>query len=142
MFNNTYAEAIHRYLGYKLYGLGSNANGTKAVSDYIQRLRLEASGVSLEDGCGLSVRNRVTADFVCRFLMEVSKTNYFNDYLKSLALAGESGTVKNMLTGLPSNVTVRMKTGSMTGVRAYAGYIARLHDYVYRLADDENAVFE
>ncbi len=121
--NNTYAEAIHRYLGYKLYGLGSNANGTKAVSDYIQRLRLEASGVSLEDGCGLSVRNRVTADFVCRFLMEVSKTNYFNDYLKSLALAGESGTVKNMLTGLPSNVTVRMKTGSMTGVRAYAGYI-------------------
>lgn len=121
--NNTYAEAIHRYVGHKLFGLGSSANGAKAVSDYLQRLRIESSGVSLEDGSGLSVRNRVTADFICRFLMEVSKASYFDDYLKTIALAGEHGTVKNMLTGLPSNVSVRMKTGSMTGVRAYAGYV-------------------
>ena len=121
--NNTYAEAIHRYVGYKMYGLGSSANGAKAVNDYIQRMRIESSGVNLEDGSGLSVRNRVTADFVCRFLIEVSKASFFDDYLKSLAQAGESGTVKNLLPGLPSNVTVRMKTGSMTGVRAYAGYV-------------------
>ncbi|MBP5190094.1 MAG: D-alanyl-D-alanine carboxypeptidase/D-alanyl-D-alanine-endopeptidase [Bacteroidales bacterium] len=121
--NNIYAEAIHRYLGYKMYGLGSSANGAKAVSEYIQRLRLESSGVALEDGSGLSVRNRVTSDFVCRFLADVAKTNYFDDFLKSLPLAGEHGTVKNMLNGLPSNVQVSMKTGSMTGVRAYAGYV-------------------
>ena len=77
----------------------------------------------LEDGSGLSVRNRVTSDFVCRFLVEMSKTSYFDDYLKSIALAGENGTVKNLLSGLPSNVSVRVKTGSMTGVRAYAGYV-------------------
>lgn len=121
--NNTYAEAIHRYLGYKAYGLGSSANGAKVVGDYIQRLRLQSSGVALEDGSGLSVRNRVTTDFVCRFLTEVSKTSYFDDFRHSLALAGENGTVKNMLNGLPSNVKVRMKSGSMTGVRAYAGYV-------------------
>ena len=121
--NNTYAEAIHRYLGYRTHGLGSSANGAKAVSDFIQRLRLESSGVILEDGSGLSVRNRVTSDFVCRFLVEMSKTSYFDDYLKSIALAGENGTVKNLLSGLPSNVLVRVKTGSMTGVRAYAGYV-------------------
>lgn len=121
--NNIYAEAIHRYLGHKMYGLGSSANGAKAVSDYIQRLRLESSGVALEDGCGLSVRNRVTSDFVCRFLADISKTNYFDDFQKSLPLAGENGTVKNLLSGLPSNVKVRVKSGSMTGVRAYAGYV-------------------
>ena len=121
--NKTYAEAIHRYLGYKAYGLGSSANGAKVVGDYIQRLRLQSSGVALEDGSGLSVRNRVTTDFVCRFLTEVSKTSYFDDFRHSLALAGENGTVKNMLNGLPSNVKVRMKSGSMTGVRAYAGYV-------------------
>ena len=121
--NNTYAEAIHRYLGYKLYGLGSGANGAKAVRDFIQRKGLEASGVVLEDGSGLSVRNRVTCDFVCRFLSEMTRMTYFDDYQKSMALAGENGTVKNMLTGLPSGVKVRMKTGSMTGVRSYAGYV-------------------
>ncbi|MBP5548374.1 MAG: D-alanyl-D-alanine carboxypeptidase/D-alanyl-D-alanine-endopeptidase [Bacteroidales bacterium] len=122
--NNIYAEAIHRYLGYNAHGLGSSANGAKAVSDYFRRLRLETSGVNLEDGSGLSVRNRITTDFVCRFLSELSKTSYFDDFARSLALAGENGTVKNMLTGLPSNVKVRMKTGSMTGVRSYAGLVA------------------
>ena len=121
--NNTYAEAIHRFVGYKQYGMGSSANGAKAVNDYIQRLRLESSGVNLEDGSGLSVRNRITTDFLCRFLCEMAKTPFFGDYEKSLALAGENGTVKNLLTGLPSNINVRMKTGSMTGVRAFAGYV-------------------
>ncbi len=121
--NNTYAEAIHRFVGYKQYGMGSSANGAKAVNDYIQRLRLESSGVNLEDGSGLSVRNRITTDFLCRFLCEMAKTPFFGDYEKSLALAGENGTVKNLLTGLPSNINVRMKTGSMTGVRALAGYV-------------------
>lgn len=121
--NNTYAEAIHRYIGYKMYGLGSSSNGAKAVDDYIQRLRLESSGVALEDGSGLSVRNRVTADFLCRFLSEIAKKPYFEDFKHSLPQAGSTGTVKNMLSGLPSNVSVWMKSGSMTGVRAYAGYV-------------------
>ena len=88
--NNTYAEAIHRYLGYKAYGLGSSANGAKVVGDYIQRLRLQSSGVALEDGSGLSVRNRVTTDFVCRFLTEVSKTSYFDDFRHSLERTAQS----------------------------------------------------
>jgi len=121
--NNIYAESIHRFLGYKMNGLGSNANGNKAVADYIKRLNLEASGIVLDDGCGLSMHNRLTADFLCRFLCEVAKTNYFNDFLKSLPSAGESGTVKKMLTGLPPKVSVSMKSGSMTGVRSFAGYV-------------------
>ncbi len=121
--NNTYAEAIHRYLGFKVHGLGSSTNGAKAVNEFLQQLRIETSGVNLEDGSGLSVRNRVTTDFMCRFLCAMSKAPYFNDFEKTLALAGENGTVKNMLTGLPSNTSVRMKSGSMTGVRAYAGYV-------------------
>lgn len=121
--NNMYAEAIHRYMGYKSHGIGSSANGAKAVSEYFQKLHLENSGVNIEDGCGLSVRNRLTTDFMCRFLKEVYKTPYFSDYEKTLALAGENGTVKNLLNGLPSNINVRIKSGSMTGVRAFAGYI-------------------
>ncbi len=121
--NNTYAEAIHRYLGYKAGGLGSAANGCKAIDDYIKLLKLEHSGVTFEDGCGLSRNNKVTTDFLCRFLTEVSKASYFEHFYKSLALAGENGTVKNMLKGLPAGVSVRMKSGSMGGIRAYSGYI-------------------
>jgi len=121
--NNTYAEAIHKYLGYKVYGLGSYANGAKVVKDMLAAMKLNMSGIKLVDGSGLSRCNRVTADFVSRFLMEMSKKTYYDDYQKSMALAGEHGTVRNLLNGLPSNVSVRMKSGTMDGVRNYAGYV-------------------
>jgi len=121
--NNTYAEAIHKYLGYKVYGLGSYANGAKVVKDMLSAMRLNMSGIKLEDGSGLSRCNRVTADFVSRFLMEMTKKTYYDDFQKSMALAGENGTVRNLLNGLPSNVNVRIKSGTMGGVRNYAGYV-------------------
>ncbi len=121
--NNTYAEAIHKYLGYKAYGLGSYAHGAKVVKDMLTAMRLNMVGIKLEDGSGLSRGNRVTADFVSRFLMEMTKKTYYDDFQKSMALAGENGTVRNMLNGLPANVAVRMKSGSMDGVRNFAGYV-------------------
>ncbi len=132
--NNTYAEAIHRYLGYATSGKGSSSNGMKAVSNFISKLKLENSGVNLEDGSGLSTHNRITADFVCRFLIEMKGTSFYNDYVNTLALAGENGTVKNILTKLPSNTKVRVKTGTMTGVRNFAGYIVRPNGEKYCFA--------
>ena len=121
--NNIYAEAIHRYLGFKSYGLGSSANGAKTVSNYLLALKLPMSGIQLVDGCGLSHSNCVTTDFVCRFLAEVSTKSYFDDFQKSMAMAGSNGTVRNMLVDLPSDVQVRMKSGSLSGVRSFAGYV-------------------
>ena len=105
-----------------------------AVADYIKRLKVESSGVKLEDGCGLSRNNRMTTDFICRFLAEVKRADYFEDFSKSMALAGENGTVKNMLMDLPSGTKVRVKTGSMTGVRAYAGYVVKPSGEKYSFA--------
>lgn len=122
--NNTYAEAIFKYLGYKAYGLGSHVNGGRVVNSWFHENRLETSGIKLEDGCGLSVRNRITADFMCRFLIQVSTKPYYRDFISSLAVAGEGGTAQHLLTNLPRNVKVKVKTGSMTGVRAYAGYVS------------------
>ena len=132
--NNTYAESIHRYMGYKTGGLGSAANGCKAVEDYLKLLKLERSGVSFEDGSGLSRKNRVTTDFLCRFLVEVSKASYFELFYKTLPSAGENGTVKNMLKNLPDGVTIRMKSGSMGAIRAYSGYITNAKGNQYCFA--------
>lgn len=132
--NNTYAEAIHRYLGYATEGKGSSENGAKAVNDLIKRLKLESSGVVLEDGSGLSSHNRVTADFVCRFLTEMKNSGVYGDFARSLALAGEDGTVKNLLKELPADTKVRMKSGSMTGVRNFAGYIIKPNGERYAFA--------
>lgn len=121
--NNIYAESIFKYLGYAKYGKGSFSNGSKVVMDYFREKKLETGGVKVVDGSGLSPRNRVTTDFVCRYLMAVSKESFFNDFIRSLSKVGENGTAKHLLSNLPAGMTVRVKTGTMDGVKAYAGYI-------------------
>ncbi len=121
--NNIYAEAIFKYLGYAKFGKGSFTNGSKAVMDYFREKKLDVSGVKVVDGSGLSPLNKVTSDFMCRYLMAISKESFFNDFLRSLSKVGENGTAKNLLPNLPAGISVRVKTGTMDGVKAYAGYI-------------------
>ncbi len=125
--NNVYAESIFKYLGYAKYGLGSFTNGSRAVMEWFKEKGLDVGGVSIVDGSGLSRLNRTTTDFLCRYLTAVSKESYFDEFLQSLAKVGESGTAKNMLPGLPMGITVRVKTGSMDGVKSYAGYVLTPH---------------
>lgn len=121
--NNMYAECIYKYLGYMKYGKGSYTNGARVMADFFREQNLNTGGVNLVDGSGLSRNDRVTADFLCRFLNEVSYMPIYNDFSNSLGVVGQSGTVKNMLPNLPGNVTVKMKTGTMDGVKSYAGYV-------------------
>lgn len=121
--NNMYAESIFKYLGYKVYGKGSYEYGARVITDFFKAHNLECTGVRVVDGSGLSRLNRVTTDFVCRFLTEVSHMPIYNDFSMSLGKIGESGTVKNMLTNLPKEIDMRVKSGSMDDVRGYAGYV-------------------
>ena len=121
--NNIYAESIFKYLGYKKYGVGSFLNGSRAVMDYLKEKGMPTGGVRIVDGSGLSRSNAMTADFMCRYLSLMTKEPFYEDFLQSLAKVGESGTAKNLLPNLPNGITVRVKTGTMDGVKAYAGYV-------------------
>ncbi len=122
--NNIYAESIFKYLGYFKHGRGTYTNGAKAVMDWLREKRVEAGGVRVVDGSGLSANNRLTTDFLCRYLTAISKESFFYDFQQSLAVAGESGTARNLLQGhLQPGVRVHIKTGTMDGVKAYAGYV-------------------
>ena len=125
--NNVYAESIFKYLGYSKYGLGSFDNGSRAVTEWLKGKGLDTEGIVIADGSGLSRLNRTTTDFLCRYLAAMKKEPYDDEFLQSMAKVGESGTAKNMLPNLPMGITVRVKTGTMNGVKAYAGYIINSH---------------
>lgn len=125
--NNIYAESIFKYLGYVYAGTGSYANGAKAVEEYLREKGINVSGVRVVDGSGLSRLNRVTTDFMCRYLMVMSKERFYDEFLQSIAKVGENGTAKNLLPNLPAGITVHVKTGTMDGVKSYAGYVTTPH---------------
>lgn len=121
--NNIYAESIFKYLGYKQYGTGSFDAGARAVMEYFKEKGIETSGIRIVDGSGLSRLNKTTTSFLCRYLDAISHEQFYPEFHKSLAKVGESGTARTMLPNLPAGITVQLKTGTMDGVRAYAGYI-------------------
>ena len=125
--NNIYAESIFKYLGYSKSGLGSFKNGTKAVEDWLKDKGLNTEGVRIVDGSGLSRLNRTTTDFMCRYLAALCKESFYDEFLQTIAKAGENGTAKNLLPGLPTGITVHVKTGTMDGVKSYAGYVITPH---------------
>ncbi len=83
-------------------------------------------GVSLLDGSGLNLQNRVRADLVYAFLSHVREMSWFSDLFGTLAVAGVSGTLETrpVLTASPfTNGKIFAKTGTLTGVTNLAGYL-------------------
>ena len=62
---------------------------------------------------------------MCSFLKKMYTCANFPVFLNSLPIAGLEGTVSMRLRELPERqrMRVRMKSGSMEGVRCYSGYI-------------------
>ena len=91
--------------------------------NYLHDKGLSTDGIHIADGSGLSRLNRVTTDFLCRYLEAISKEPFFDSFLASLSKSGESGTAKSLLPSLPQGIEVYLKTGTMEGAKAYAGYL-------------------
>ena len=81
-------------------------------------------GCRIVDGCGLSRKNYVSPAFFCDFLSAMAGRNCFRDYLTSLPQPGK-GRMVAMLRNEPESVRNRvyMKSGTMTGVRCFSGYV-------------------
>jgi D-alanyl-D-alanine carboxypeptidase/D-alanyl-D-alanine-endopeptidase (penicillin-binding protein 4) len=105
---------------------GSWANGTAALRDsVVERIGSRAEGFVFADGCGLSHSNRVTAGGTAAWLRSIALDRRIaGTFRNSLAVAGESGTVKQRFAPIAASpVRVHCKTGYINGVSALSGLI-------------------
>lgn len=128
---NLYADILAKTLG-NLYEpkaqetFSSFDKGTKMITHYWENKGLNSSSLWMYDGCGLAVTDKLTANFLTDLLVYMqSKANSADAFYLSLPLAGQEGSVKNFLKGTSLQGVARLKSGSMTGVKSYAGYIKR-----------------
>ena len=77
----------------------------------------------IENGSGLSRSERITAGGLVRLLVAADRSAVREDFASSLAVAAIDGTLeRRFLTG-PVGGQALLKTGSLEGVRALAGYV-------------------
>ncbi len=122
--NNNYAEHLVKYLASQK-GLGTFNEGALLVLDYFKKLDVQAGGVALYDGSGLSRTNITNANHMSEFLVKEFQSvgGVNSSFYKSLPISGRSGTLRSFpFTGILVN-KINAKTGSMSGVRNMAGYM-------------------
>jgi D-alanyl-D-alanine carboxypeptidase/D-alanyl-D-alanine-endopeptidase (penicillin-binding protein 4) len=117
---NVVADNLLLSLGANRFGLpGTRENGVEAVEEFLEGLGLPMNEVTIYDGSGLSDRNRVTANFMARYLVAVTKKPWFEEFRNSLPRPGYEGTLKEI--GFKDE-RFRVKSGRLENVYALAGY--------------------
>ncbi|MDR0505612.1 MAG: D-alanyl-D-alanine carboxypeptidase/D-alanyl-D-alanine-endopeptidase [Dysgonamonadaceae bacterium] len=113
--NNHYAEHL-----FKLLTVAKEIN----ISAYWHGKGLDTLALFMHDGSGTSPLNAVSAGFLTDILVYMDKKKGVNGaFFKSLAIAGKEGTVASFLKTTPLAGMAHIKSGSITGVQAYSGYI-------------------
>ncbi len=126
---NLYADALLKTVGLQYTPqqnevISSFSRGVQVVLNHWQEKGLDVSALRIYDGNGLSPVDKVSAEFIADLLVYMSTQSEAADaFFESLPQAGVEGSVRNFLKGSPLQGKARLKSGSMTGVRSYAGYI-------------------
>ena len=127
--NNLYADAILKTMGLKYNSdevMSSFDKGIKVINKHWEEKGIKTSSLWMFDGSGLAATDKLTADFLCKLLSYMStKSAVSKSFTESIPKAGMNGTVENMLKGSELEGKARLKSGSMSRVRSYAGYVTK-----------------
>ncbi len=120
---NLYAESLLQHLG-AVAGDGGEA-GPAATAAVLLEWGVDGSQAIIADGSGLSRYNALSAAGLVDVLERVWRDpGHGERFVSTLPVAGRDGTLRNRMVGSAAEGVVRAKTGSMTRVRALAGYVA------------------
>jgi D-alanyl-D-alanine carboxypeptidase/D-alanyl-D-alanine-endopeptidase (penicillin-binding protein 4) len=84
---------------------------------------MDLGGFSLKDGSGLSRKNAVSASHFCQLLKQIYYSSIYADFKGSLSVAGKSGTLKYVCRGQKGANNIFAKSGTLSNVKAYSGYV-------------------
>lgn len=120
--NNLMADCIFRTIGVEESGKGTAKDSAAAVAAFWREKGVDLTGFQMEDGCGLSRANTVSARQMALILYHAAKGEHFDSFYGSLPVAGRSGTLRSIGGGTSAEGRIVAKSGTIDRVRNYSGY--------------------
>lgn len=114
--NNT-AEMLVKEIGFAKKKAGTTAGGIAAIQELMATWKLP-DPYTIVDGSGLSSLNRMSC---ANFMMLLAKAESILPGL--LPIAGETGTLRSIFDDSPVKGRLVGKTGTLSGVKALAGFL-------------------
>ena len=120
---NLYAESLLRHIALASAPRGSAEKGLETIRRYWQPLGADSTELFLYDGSGLARNNRASARYLTQVLAATARDPQVGEtFVQSLPLAGSEGSVASFMRNSPLPGELRLKSGTMSDVHAYAGY--------------------
>jgi len=118
--NNVMTQQLFLTMGAAGGEPGNPARGAAAVRALLVARSIDTPELVLENGCGLSRIERISAGSLANVLVDAWKSQWMPELMASLPISGVDGTMKarNVPTG-----AAHMKTGLLGDTRAVAGYV-------------------
>ena len=123
--NNLFVESMLRAVAKIQNEEGTPEKGCEIITNYWKGKGIDMNGFFMKDGSGLSARSGVTSRQLASMLYFLNNDANASFFYNSLPRAGETGTLKNMFKDTKAVGRLRAKSGSMTRVRSYTGYVER-----------------
>jgi D-alanyl-D-alanine carboxypeptidase/D-alanyl-D-alanine-endopeptidase (penicillin-binding protein 4) len=101
----------------------TTAGAADAVRRWLAKRKLAFPELVMENGSGLSRRERIAAKSMARLLLAADGSRVRGDYVSSLAVAATDGTVRKRFADDEVADQAMLKTGTLEGVHALAGYV-------------------
>ena len=118
---NLIAESLVMQLAFQQNGFGHHGDGMKVISGFLEE-HVTSEAFFLGDGSGLSRTTAISAKQMNDFLLYMHRSENSGIFKSSLPVAGEA-TLRSFSAKDFPGLTLRCKSGSMTRVRSYAGYL-------------------
>jgi len=117
--HNFTAEVLMRQAA----GTWDLAQAQQRTSAWLLSQGLPMQGVRIADGSGLDRSNRLTSHFLAALLLRMDQHPYARNYLASMAVSGQRGTLRNLYTDPGLQGRLYAKTGTLRGVRSISGVL-------------------
>ncbi len=123
---NIFAELLFRNAarGLDHKTVGSAENAAQTLQQFLTKeVGASADAVSVTDGSGLSVLDRVTPRALVQLLGHAHRAPWGSAFHASLPVAGESELLRNRMRATPAQGNLHAKTGTTNDVIGLSGYV-------------------
>ncbi|MBV8603388.1 MAG: D-alanyl-D-alanine carboxypeptidase/D-alanyl-D-alanine-endopeptidase [Pelomonas sp.] len=134
--DNPLARLTYLRLGAQVAAPGED---TRAAAERVERAwlaehRIDATGLVLDNGSGLSRSERITAAQEAALLLASHDGLHGPELLGTLPVAGVDGTLAHRLKNGPATGRARLKTGTLNNAIGLAGYVPDAHGRTWIVA--------
>lgn len=142
--DNFIAEQFYKINGTFYKNFSSNNEAVQYLLQHVaDSLNLLSLKCIINDGSGLSRRNRITSETLIDILNYTSQMGFVSYFDSTLAVAGVDGTLRKRMIGTKAEANVRAKTGTHRNVSALAGYVNTLDNekLCFSIISNGNSVY-